>query len=209
MNRMIADIALPLRAALLVGLMAASSGCYHARLTTSGGPLTSSSNGYATDLDASRVVPPPQTLPSDPTTCPVNETYQVRVNSTFGRSLLTVLTLGARSKVGVQWWCAAPTPSGISPLPGTPPPPLAAPAANPSAPTVAATLNPMLWGALQEDLNPNVASKKNNPAKCNSGTMHQVIVPRSYGNALVTVLTVGIWSPIKVEWQCGGEGNSK
>ena len=209
MNRENAGVGLTLRLTLVAALMAAASGCYHARLTASGGPLTSSMNGYPADLDTSRVVPPPQTVPSDPKTCPVNDLYQVRVTPSFGRSLLTVFTFGEWSEVGVQWWCAAPKPSGISALPGAPPPAASAPGANPSAPTKAATLNPMFWGAVQEDLNPNVASKKNNPANCTSGTMHQVTVPRSYGHALLTVLTLGIWSPMKVEWQCGGDGSSK
>jgi hypothetical protein len=66
----------------------------------------------------------------------------------------------------------------------------------------------MFWGALQQDLTPLVKKTKN-PANCNSGTMRQVIVPKNYGNALLTVLTLGIWAPIEVEWQCGGDGSGK
>jgi hypothetical protein len=39
--------------------------------------------------------------------------------------------------------------------------------------------------------------------------MRQFIVPRNYRNALIAVLTLGIWTPIKVAWQCGGDGSVK
>jgi hypothetical protein len=65
-----------------------------------------------------------------------------------------------------------------------------------------------LLGPVQDDLTPHV-NKSRNPANCNSGSMLQVIVPKDFGNALVTVLTLGMWVPMEVEWRCGGDGTSK
>lgn len=206
----------PLRGLLLVGLIVASPGCYHSHLIASGESLTSSMNPYAATLESSRVIPPPPPLPAAagpaPQSCPLNGLYHVHVNDTFGDALGTVFTFGKRSRVTVGWWCAKLKPQPISPLPSTPAPaPAPAQATGSPAPSgspIRTRVNPMFWGAIQQDLTPLVKKSKN-PANCSSGSMRQVTVPKNYGYALVTVLTLGIWAPIEVEWQCGGDGSGK
>jgi len=201
----------PLRGILSIGLAIVLSGCYHARLITSGESLTASQNPPTEPLDASRVVPVPPLRTAGPPpadySCPLNGLYQVRLSTTFGDALGAVFTFGAWSRVTAGWWCAKlkPQPVTLGPAPpsvaGTPP-------TGASAPIIRTTLTPRFWGALQDDLNPQVNTAKN-PANCNSGSMRQVSVPKSYGHALITVLSLGIWAPITVEWQCGGDGSSK
>ena len=36
-----------------------------------------------------------------------------------------------------------------------------------------------------------------------SNGMSQVTMKSNFGYSLITVLTLGIWSPMKVEWKCG------
>src|SRR5580693_6715415 len=95
----------PLRGLLSIGLMVALSGCYHVRLTASGGPLMTS--GFPATLNSSRVVPP-LPLPPPPRDCSTNGLDQVQVETTYGHALLTVFTFGGWSQVEVKYWCAAP-----------------------------------------------------------------------------------------------------
>ena len=59
---------------------------------------------------------------------------------------------------------------------------------------VAVQMNAYLWGQLQYP-SPGVA-------QCRSGALDGVRVVTSYSQALATVLTVGLWMPVTVEYRC-------
>jgi hypothetical protein len=149
----------PAAGLLLVGLVAAMTGCYHTRLTAAGKALTTT--GLPAVLNSSRVLPPVP-LPPPPGDCSANGLYQVQVETTYGQALHTVFTFGSWSQVEARYWCAAPPPSGIPALPSMPPPASPTTATGSSAPILGTTMNAMFWGALQDNLNENVASTKNN-----------------------------------------------
>jgi hypothetical protein len=54
-------------------------------------------------------------------------------------------------------------------------------------------VNSFFWGLLQENVQ---------PSNCNSNAMQEVRVDWNFGYALLTVATLGIWSPMTVQWQC-------
>jgi hypothetical protein len=62
------------------------------------------------------------------------------------------------------------------------------------------TANAYFWGLIQSPKNgittPNCDS-------LNVNGMAEVQVKTNLGYALITVVTLGIWSPIKVSWKCG------
>jgi|HubBroStandDraft_4_1064222.scaffolds.fasta_scaffold368658_1 hypothetical protein len=199
------------RGVLLVVVILVSSACYHSHLIAHGESLTSSMNAYPAVLNASRIVPPPPLSaagPPAPQSCSLNGLYHVHVSATFGDALGTVFTFGEWSRVTVGWWCAKLPPQPISPLPSSSPPAVAPVSPNPTVAPIRTRVNSLFWGAVQQDLTPLVKKSKN-PANCNSGSMRQVTVAKNYGYSLITVLTLGIWAPMGVEWQCGGDGSSK
>jgi len=66
------------------------------------------------------------------------------------------------------------------------------------------TVHAFFWGALQQNLLPPApAADFRTPANCKS--MREVRLPVNYGYALITVFTAGIWSPMRVAWQCNPE----
>lgn len=54
-----------------------------------------------------------------------------------------------------------------------------------------------LWGAIQAPV-----AKADD---CLTGGMAEVKVSTNFGYALATVLTLGIWSPMHIEWRCAKE----
>jgi len=69
------------------------------------------------------------------------------------------------------------------------------------------TVHAFFWGALQQNLLPPApAADSRTPANCKS--MREVRLPVSYAYALITVFTAGIWSPMRVAWQCNPDPKS-
>ncbi|MEE8103988.1 MAG: hypothetical protein V3T86_00470 [Planctomycetota bacterium] len=63
------------------------------------------------------------------------------------------------------------------------------------------TKHVFFWGLMEEPV--HLASNATDPKyACASGSLHEVTVTTNLGYALITVLTVGIWSPATVEWSC-------
>jgi hypothetical protein len=61
------------------------------------------------------------------------------------------------------------------------------------------TVNSFFWGLIQ---NP----KRVNTPICDSlgvNGLAEVTVKNNFGYSLITVVTLGIWSPTRVEWKCG------
>lgn len=61
------------------------------------------------------------------------------------------------------------------------------------------TVNFFAWGLVQ-------SPKRITTPICDSlgvNGMSEVTVKNNFGYALITVITLGIWSPARVEWKCG------
>lgn len=57
------------------------------------------------------------------------------------------------------------------------------------------TMHSLFWGLIQ--------SKPLRPANCESSNgIDELHVSTNFGYALITVATLGIWCPMKVEWRC-------
>lgn len=57
------------------------------------------------------------------------------------------------------------------------------------------TVNNFFWGLLQQ----NVEVGRQN---CPSNALQEVRVTTNFGYALVTIVTLGIWSPLEVQYKC-------
>ena len=57
------------------------------------------------------------------------------------------------------------------------------------------TAHTFFWGLVQD---PQTVVAEN----CESNSLDNVRVSTNYGFALVTVLSLGIWSPLEVNWRC-------
>ncbi len=57
------------------------------------------------------------------------------------------------------------------------------------------TAHSLFWGLIQ---NPQYILANN----CHSNALNDVYITTNYGYAFVTVLSLGIWAPIDVEWRC-------
>jgi len=60
------------------------------------------------------------------------------------------------------------------------------------------TLNSFLWGLIRQDL-PVRNCRLANGQRLG---IEEIRVGRSAGQVLVTVLTLGIWAPIRISWRC-------
>lgn len=60
------------------------------------------------------------------------------------------------------------------------------------------TMHTFFWGLLNDP-------EKQVAEDCRSNSIDEVRVSTNFGYALVTVVTLGIWAPIDVEWRCGKE----
>ncbi|HLL54242.1 MAG TPA: hypothetical protein VK447_11880 [Myxococcaceae bacterium] len=65
--------------------------------------------------------------------------------------------------------------------------------AQPATDAETRTVNSFAWGLVQENVQ---------PPNCVSQAMQQVRVDWNFGYSLLTVVTLGFWSPISVQWQC-------
>jgi len=79
---------------------------------------------------------------------------------------------------------------------------VAAPEPTPGTEYERRTMHAFLWGAI-EDTEP--------ATNCVENAMDEVRVQQTLPNVLATVLTLGVWMPLEVEWRCAkrrpGEGS--
>ena len=201
-------------AVALVALVGISSGCYHYHLRANGEranssyfrkTLASPSGGKRIDF----VVPPsvnepqvPGALPSS-AGCNDNGLYEVGITSYWKYSVGNVFSFGHWSRAKVEWLCAK-RPFVIGPTV----PQLGTPGESGAQSTPKAkrdgftrrTVHAFFWGALQQNLLPPPSANYKSPANCRS--LRLVKLPVNYGYSLITVLTAGLWSPMRVAWQC-------
>lgn len=71
-----------------------------------------------------------------------------------------------------------------------------APVPNPATDYEHETVHSLFWGLLQED---TAASD------CISGAIDEVRVSTNFAYLAVSILTMGIWVPLDVEWRCAKE----
>ncbi len=57
-----------------------------------------------------------------------------------------------------------------------------------------------LWGSIGGPI--HVSSEQEGKYRCESNALHEVRVNTNLGHALVAALTLGIWTPAEIEWQC-------
>ena len=60
------------------------------------------------------------------------------------------------------------------------------------------TMHTFFWGLINDP-------EKQVADDCVSNSIDEVRVSTNYGYALITVITLGIWTPMDVEWRCGKE----
>jgi hypothetical protein len=206
------------RTVILITLVVLCSGCYHYHIRANGDRLNSSyfrkTLVSAPGKPGNFVVPPPQIEPQRSTglpssaDCKANGLYEVGVSSSWKDSVGQVLSFGHWSHVNVDWLCAKEPPvigpgGAMSDAARTRAAPLAQEmVARPTQRSqtsrkgfTSSTLHSFFWGALQK---PSPALKT--PPDCKS--MRQVRLPMNYGHALITVFSAGIWSPMRMEFQC-------
>ncbi|WPU96274.1 hypothetical protein SNE25_12170 [Mucilaginibacter sabulilitoris] len=71
--------------------------------------------------------------------------------------------------------------------------------AQPGSEVSSRTVNSFFWGIIQ-------SPKRVNTPICDSLNVNglaEVTVRNNFGYSLITVITLGIWSPTRVEWKCG------
>jgi hypothetical protein len=198
-------------AVALAVLITISSGCAHHHLRAAGGRANSSpfrKTFYSSDKGA-RIIPTADSgapgssgLPSS-ADCQGNGLNEVGITSNWKYAAGTVFSFGRWSRVKVEWFCAK-EPPVIGPT-GLNQPSAVVSAPPPTKPKqdgfTQKTVHAFFWGALQQNLvTPDSSATAKTPANCQS--MRQVKLPVNYGYSLITVATLGIWSPTRVAWQC-------
>lgn len=78
----------------------------------------------------------------------------------------------------------------------------AQPGTQPGPPNVA-TANAYFWGLIQK---PATITTPLCDSLGSSG-VSEVVVKTNFGYALITVVTLGIWCPMRVEWRCAKPGS--
>ncbi len=58
------------------------------------------------------------------------------------------------------------------------------------------TVHSLFWGLVQEDVVPD---------NCPSNAFQEVRVGTNFGYALISVVSLGIWVPMELEWRCAKE----
>jgi hypothetical protein len=58
------------------------------------------------------------------------------------------------------------------------------------------TVHSLFWGLVQQNVEPPITNN------CVSNAMQEVRVTTNLGYAFLTVGTLGIWSPMEIEWRC-------
>jgi Bor protein len=76
---------------------------------------------------------------------------------------------------------------------------VAAPDPRPASPSQYETIHVLFWGLLQ----PTVSA-----GNCSiSNALDQVTVTNNFGYVFLTFVTLGMWAPMDVEWQCAKEAS--
>jgi len=205
----------------LVVLIGISSGCYHHHLRANGERVNSSPfRKTLTSSSSDSIIPPAQGtaqsatgLPSS-ADCRGNGMNEVGITSSWKYAAGTVFSFGTWSRTKVEWFCAKEPPvigpRGLAAQPPRAEDPSASLGKTTRNEFTKRTVHAFLWGALQQNLLPPAPSPTaKTPANCKS--MRRVRLDKNYGYSLITVFTAGIWSPMKVEWQCSDDsvGGSK
>ncbi|MDJ1500754.1 hypothetical protein [Xanthocytophaga agilis] len=63
------------------------------------------------------------------------------------------------------------------------------------------TVHSFFWGAVQKRTN-GIDVVATNCDSLNIHSLDEVRVTTSFGYSLITVASLGIWSPVKIEWKC-------
>jgi hypothetical protein len=148
-----------------------------------------------------------------------NGMHDIHISSNIGYSALTIVSLGLVSPVHFEWRCA-PEKTEMGPTPSTAHPPSASSASTPAS-TQSTTRKKAVFtnrtlSTFASLLQTDAKAPSNRvdhpppgdpatPANCPTDGMRQVkvpVFPLNYFYSLVTVATVGIWSPMHVAWQC-------
>jgi hypothetical protein len=183
--------------ALVFFCLLVTSGCYHVRvIVPKPDPSTEYKKQTVQNL-AWGALPKKSDIPT--TDCRNNTSIdEVRTSSNLGFSVLTVATIGFWSPSQVEWRCSKPheKPGTIHrPKPAslalTVPPQQAAAGAPRSG---RQTIHTLGWGLVAEN------AVANNCADSNA--MDEVRVSSNLGYHVLTVATLGFWSPTTVEWKC-------
>jgi hypothetical protein len=58
------------------------------------------------------------------------------------------------------------------------------------------TVHSLFWGLAQQNVEPPTINN------CISNSMQEVRITTNFGYAVLTVVTLGIWSPMEIEWRC-------
>lgn len=58
------------------------------------------------------------------------------------------------------------------------------------------TVHALFWGLVQQNVEPPTTNN------CVSNSMQEVRVTTNFGYAVLTVVTLGIWAPMEIEWRC-------
>ena len=72
-----------------------------------------------------------------------------------------------------------------------------APKPDPATEYESRTVHSFLWGLIQSD---NVED-----SDCLSYALDEVHITNNFGYSVVTVVTLGIWAPLDVQWRCAKE----
>ena len=72
-----------------------------------------------------------------------------------------------------------------------------APKPDPATEYESRTVHSYLWGLIQSD---NVEA-----SDCLSNALDEVHITNNFGYSVVTVVTLGIWAPLDVQWRCAKE----
>jgi len=79
---------------------------------------------------------------------------------------------------------------------------------NPATPYATRNVYSLFWGLAKKpdiDVSHKDGAATQPPGTCESNAIHEVRVTSNLGYAALTVLTVGIYSPLKVQWMCATE----
>jgi hypothetical protein len=174
-----------------------TSGCYHVRVIVPKPDPSTEYKKQTVQKLAWGALPKKSDIPASD--CRNNTSIdEVRTSSNLGFSVLTVATIGFWSPSQVEWRCSKPheTPGTIHK-----PKPASLALTMPAQPQTETakrsgrqTIHTLGWGLVAEN------AVANNCADSNA--MDEVRVSSNLGYHVLTVATLGFWSPTTVEWKC-------
>ena len=182
--------------ALVFFCLLVTSGCYHVRVIVPKPDPSTEYKKQTVQKLAWGALPKKSDIPvSD---CRNNTSIdEVRVSSNLGFSVLTVATIGFWSPSQIEWRCSKPHEQpGVIHKPKPASMALAMPPQQPETATRSGrrTIHTLGWGLVAENA---VAYNC-----ADSNAMDEVRVSSNLGYNVLTVATLGFWSPTTVEWKC-------